>query len=286
MEELIIKMAVCLLAALALGFLLGWFIKRAFAREYYEPRIEELELNCAQDKSLIQEQEQESALIKEQFMSAKNDLDTSALQLTQAKEHIVSYKTEITTLKNHLSEKELQVQDAKQLLDTKEKEIANKIAELGRVKEHHALLKGQVDTLTQEQHSKDEDINKLSLMADNYKSDYTKLLEEQSSHHEQLTSLKNTLNERNLATVDLEKRIREVTAKNHQMSLSTNATQSTKAHYKEEPSTAIMISPSEHSPYDRWKKFVKKTLSILGETRESIDRKGDKVIQDYKNKNR
>ncbi len=43
MQELIIKMALCLLIALAIGFLFGWLLKRAFTRDKYTTQIEPLQ---------------------------------------------------------------------------------------------------------------------------------------------------------------------------------------------------------------------------------------------------
>ncbi len=53
MQELIIKMVICLLVALALGFLFGWLLKRAFANEKYSTIVDKLEADLIENKNAL-----------------------------------------------------------------------------------------------------------------------------------------------------------------------------------------------------------------------------------------
>lgn len=224
MQELIIKMVFCLLVALALGFIFGWLIKRAFSNEKYGVIVEDLETNLTHNKAALKKSEEESQLIKEQFVTSKEELDVSTLKVTQLEEHLSNYQTKVTKLEDDVKGKESHVQevlqvsnllhtqldDGKKELDLLTKKSHNQQEKMSRIREHHTLLQNQVDTLTQDKEIKEQGLGKLSIMIGDYKTNEQKLLDETKAQAGKLTELETTLNERNIAALELGHKVKEI----------------------------------------------------------------------------
>ncbi len=224
MQELIIKMVFCLLVALALGFIFGWLIKRAFSNEKYRPIIEDLEGTLAESNYALKKSEDESNLIKEQFVTSKEDLDVTTLKVTELEEHLGNYQTKVIKLEGDVKGKESHIQevlqvsnllhtqldDGKKELDLLTKKSHNQQEKMDRIREHHTLLQNQVDKLTQDKEIKEQELGKLSIMIGDYKTNEQKLLDETKAQEGKLTELKTTLNERNIAALELGHKVKEI----------------------------------------------------------------------------
>ena len=249
MEELIVNMVGCLLGALGLGFLFGWFIKNAFAKEHYEPKIEELKLNCARNKDMIAETEKERALIKEQFLSTQDELKTSSLRIDNLEDELETNKTKIISLENELQEKQLEIKeqievnnglnskitDIQTQLDAKTKESNSHAQEVTRVKEHHMLLQKQVTTLSKEIDIKTKELDDMTIMIGKQKENEQKLLSEQSNYKNKLNELTNTINQKNIASLELTKKVKEIDTlnlKSNELTEKLNQAQERETKYK------------------------------------------------------
>jgi len=224
MQELIMKMILCLLVALALGFLFGWLVKRAFTKEKYEPMITELETKLADNKEALKHSEEEAQLIKEQFICTKDDLDISTLKATEMEEHLADSQTKVVKLEADIKGKEshihevlqvsnllhTQLDDCKKELEIIAKKSHSQEEEMGRVKEHHILLQNQVSKLTKDKDIKEQEFDKLSIMIGNYKSNEQKLHEERRAQEGKVTELQATLNEKNIASLELGHKVKEI----------------------------------------------------------------------------
>jgi chromosome segregation ATPase len=346
MEELILKMAACLLAALALGFVLGWLIKRAFANEKFGTQIEELEMRLAKQKEQLAESQKESAHIKQQFLSNQEILDTTNLKMNTMQEDIVDYKEKITELKQMIKERELLLskreKESEQIqqrfaeiapqLEKKNQEIMSHQEELTRVKEHHNLLKDEVNNLKNEHELKSQEFANLNRQIEELKANEKILLEDQYAKEQKIQQLQSSINEKNIASIELNNKVKEIDALNQKSALlkdkldKTELTlQDTKQQlqkivqeseqYKQkihtlkatlhEQSEAISKAEKEvigrvhnNEAYDSkstpetevkddgfdFMGFAKKTLKKITETSDEIIAKGDKAIQEHKNK--
>ena len=207
---IITKMVVCLLVAIALGFLFGWLIKRAFANEKYKPMIEDLEITLAQSKEALKKSEDESELIKEQFLTTQNELETSSQKVTKLQDDIVGKESHIKEIQQVSNLLHTKLDNNNKELETVTKKSHNQEEEMHRVKEHHTLLQEQVSNLTQEQSAKHQELDNLSIMIDDYKTNETKLLDEKKAQEGKVTELQATLNEKNIAALELNNKVKEI----------------------------------------------------------------------------
>ncbi len=232
MEELILKMAACLLAALALGFVLGWLIKRAFANEKFGAQIEELEINLAKQKDQLVESQKESDHIKQQFLSNQEVLNATNLKMRSMEDNIQAYEEKITALEHSAKEKEALLlnkeKESKQIqqkfaditpqLEQKKKEVASHLEELTRVKEHHTLLKDEVDKLKREQALKEQELTSLNQQIEEFKANKSSLLEGQRAKEQKISQLESSINEKNIASIELNNKVKEIDALNQKSS--------------------------------------------------------------------
>ncbi len=226
MQELIIKMAICLLIALALGFLFGWLLKRAFANEKYGTIIETLESDLTKSKDALKMSEEESTLIKEQFINVQNELETSSRKTTELEDRLSDYSAKLSMLKSNVEDRESRIQEEqkqKSLLQTQLdekhhefkkvlKESANQNEVINRVKEHHTLLQGELTKLKEVKDSRDKELEKLSIMIDKHKANEVKLLDEKKAKEGKLIELESILNEKKIAAIELKSKVKEMDA--------------------------------------------------------------------------
>ncbi len=223
MEELIIKMLICLLIALALGFLFGWLLKRAFTKEKYSPIIDKLEADLTQSKEALKIREEETMLIKEQFMHAQNELETSSLKITEFEDKFHDYNAKLSMFESNIEEREARIQEEQKQksffqtqLDDKQHEFEKLVQEsasqnemINRLKEHHVLLKNELTKVKESKYSKEQELEKYSIMIEQYKENEIKLQDEKKIQEAKLEELKSSLNEKNLVAVELENKVKK-----------------------------------------------------------------------------
>ncbi len=217
MEELIVKMIGCLLAALALGFLFGWFIKRAFAKETYEPKIEELEQTLAHNTEIIHETQQESQQIKHQFLTTRDNLEEANTKTAQLQEQLSGYQDQLKTTQKNLEVKEQEVEEKFteiSHLHTELEKSKNSLQELDRVKEHHSILKAEITKLQQKQNEKELEVAQLSQLLSQHADKEAALLEEKNGYQAKLTELESLLHTKNMAALELENKAKEIDSLN------------------------------------------------------------------------
>jgi len=232
MEELILKMAACLLAALALGFVLGWLIKRAFANEKFGTQIEGLEIDLAQQKEQLLEREKETEHVKQQFLSNQEVLHATSLKMGSLEENVAAYEDKITTLHHTIQEKENILENKEKehakinqrlteitpQLEEKKKEAMSHLEELARVKEHHTLLKDEVSKLKSEQTLKHQEFDSFKRQIEDFKASESKLLEEQHAKEQKISQLQSSINEKNIASIELNNKVKEIDVLNQKTS--------------------------------------------------------------------
>ena len=206
MQELILKMVLCLVIALAIGFLFGWFLKRAFTKKQYGTRIDALQADLAESKTKDKMKEEELSLLKEQLLTTQESLETSSHKSNQLEEHLRTYQAKLSMQESNIQDRESIIQkeqEEKNLLrtqvDEKHQELekiliqsANQNEVINRVKEHHALLKAEVTKLTTE---KTQELDKLSIMIASLKENEKKLQDEKKVQEHKIKELQNSAKE-------------------------------------------------------------------------------------------
>jgi len=308
MEEIILKMLGCLVAALTLGFIFGWLIKRAFDKENYEPKIEALEASLSNNKTLLEDAEKESTLIKEQFLTTKDALEIS--------------NTKVSSLQTTLENKELDLASAITRKTSLEAELnkttvnmQSQVEETARVKEHHALLKNEMTKLEQDKGHMQQELAKLSQLLSDTKDSEASLKETNSAHENKLQELKQVLNEKNAAAMELNTKIKEIDRLNLKTSALTTELESAKSELNKAEETTLKyknalndiekritenktvthqevghiinnsdkLNTAKSEGFD-FKTFAQKAIKKITETGDDINKQADKVIQEYKDK--
>ena len=133
MEEIVIKMAACLLIALMLGFLFGWLIKAILAKEKYGAKIDDLTFDLKENRESLVAAYKEEKEIKATLLDSQNSLYTGKLKSAIIGHNLKSVETELSSVIEGIttlaSEKELLMKDFDQ------------------EKEKHALLQDKYDKL-------------------------------------------------------------------------------------------------------------------------------------------
>jgi len=131
MMELIMKMAVCLLAALALGFLLGWLFSKALRSEHYlhklqqrDKNILELEEKCQAEKLLTEKSKDDNHVLKK-ILDEKNKLLDSLRENKSSNEnHTMSELENLYERRNQeLQELETVVVKAEETIESRDEQL-------------------------------------------------------------------------------------------------------------------------------------------------------------------
>ena len=203
MQEIIIKMAGCLLLALGLGFLFGWLIKSILAKTKFGERIEELELDLARSNELIAEADAETAHVKTQLTSAKGDLEARTKRTEELESHLNSYKSQLDALSHEKAQKEAETSSLKLALSQKEEELKT----LEEVQNSYALLKDNHEKLNLEHSLHKQEVEKLSRMVDTYKESEARLKESEAKLKEDKSKQENKLKELELTANELSTKV-------------------------------------------------------------------------------
>ncbi len=199
MQELIIKMALCLIVALAIGFLFGWLLKRALTKSKYEPQIETLQAQLAQSKH----HEKTLKLVKDKLLTTQEQLEASNHKAQELDEHITNSQTKLSLLESNLANRESiikEMQQESELLQTevaeKEEALKEAVAQssnnnemVNRLKEHHALLQEELQKVTQER-------DRLSTTIATLKANEKKYQDEKIAYEEKISTLQTAVQEK------------------------------------------------------------------------------------------
>ncbi len=99
MTELIMKMLVCLLGALIIGFIFGYLISKVFGKKKHKKEVEEL-------SSLLSSEEKKNALLKDELSIVKDASAAQTLQLTEKEKELESHSKTVQELNNLFKQKD------------------------------------------------------------------------------------------------------------------------------------------------------------------------------------
>jgi chromosome segregation ATPase len=203
MEELVLKMLFCLVAALLIGFLFGWLITRASAKGRYQEEIDEINNELIDKNVEIDNLARELSNHQELKKNLLADLEIKETELSGLHDVVGRQKNDLLAVKSDLDLKAKKVQELEKVIPSFESKVATledaynaKNSKIVELEADYNNLRSEIGSLQIEQDKKDEEIQKL--------------INEKNSYEAKVKELEKIVNQKNIASLELDQKVKEI----------------------------------------------------------------------------